>query len=323
VTDASEPTIKTLSSVTKSKPTKRAWVGMFVLVFCLIVTIVAGTLYAVHSCPWLGDWIHASTQQDSTATFARPEDMEALRQRLSVLESKLVPLELRFNHSDSDVPKTGGDAGASKDNQSIKNELTALAADLALTKTEMKTSTTAIAEARVAEHSLMAAMLTFEPLREAALSGHGFADELASFRAVAQGHVNAQESLAQLDPLAVTGVPTTAQLHDSLMERQSKIRHTIENAAAEHWWQRIGIELGALISVHPVKGDPAIESIANVTDRLTADDSNGAVDAFNKLPLPAQKDLTDWKQSLDARRTVDAVLHNVSKQLVTSIGSQP
>jgi hypothetical protein len=160
-----------------------------------------------------------------------------------------------------------------------------------------------------AAKKLVAAVVSFWDLREAALHGLPFAPQLTSLRSNADGDIIIGEQAARLAPYADSGFPTLAQLRETLGAEEAKL--AAPDAAPESvptLWSRIKIILRPLLTVHAAH---RAELVA-LEKALETGQDDQAREAFKALPQELQNDLADWQAKLETRADIDEALRILS-----------
>jgi hypothetical protein len=193
--------------------------------------------------------------------------------------------------------------------------MVALSSAMSGLQTEVKATGATATQARDVSTTLIASVVAFFELREMAVSGRAYMDELTSFRDVSKTDAVLQTPLAKLEPYAATGVPTLADLHGVLLAHEPNVEVAIAKGTAEHWWQRLLAELQAVITVRHVTGGEG-DTLSQLEKSLW----KGGIaerEAFKQLPADAQNDLADWQKQFDARQQVDQALHDIAARFTS------
>lgn len=149
--------------------------------------------------------------------------------------------------------------------------------------------------------------LSLGALRAAVDDGRPFATELATARTLARGAVD----LAVLEPLAATGVPTSALLVDRYGAVAKRILQATAPAEAGGLMDKLLANAGQAVSIRKVGevgGDGPEARVARLEDRLKARDLAGALAEWRALPEAGRKVSADWAAGLEARVAVDKAL---------------
>ncbi|MBT9289570.1 hypothetical protein [Prosthecodimorpha staleyi] len=149
--------------------------------------------------------------------------------------------------------------------------------------------------------------LSLGALRAAVDDGRPFATELATARTLARGAVD----LAVLEPLAATGVPTSAVLVDRYGAVAKRILQATAPAETGGLMDKLLANAGQAVSIRKVGeigGDGPEARVARLEDRLKARDLAGALAEWRALPETGRKVSADWAAGLEARVAVDKAL---------------
>jgi len=169
--------------------------------------------------------------------------------------------------------------------------------------------------------------LALSQLSAAVATSRPFPDELKAAETLAP-HALAVKLLT-LDPLAPTGIPSTAALaaRFSAATAPAMLLATPVGAAGESWTKRFWAKLASLVVVRRVGGgttsaDPTIAAVDAARAELAQGDLAGAVGAVETAPAATRNAAQAWlkvaHQRLDAEATIAAAMHDVAPALAAS-----
>jgi hypothetical protein len=172
--------------------------------------------------------------------------------------------------------------------------------------------------------------LALSQLAAAVATSRPFPDELKAAETLAPRALTAK--LLTLEPLAPTGIPSTAALaaRFNAVTAPAMLLATPAEPANESWTQRFWDKLAGLVVVHRVGSgttppDPLIAAVDAARNELAQGDLAGAVSAIEKAPTPARQAAQPWlkiaHQRLDAEATITAAMRAVTPALAASGGT--
>jgi hypothetical protein len=258
-----------------------------------------------------------------------PTGLQNIPQRLGSLENRLQDLEEQIKTiqamatSQNTASNAPPPSNVTTDIGHLQNDIASLTTSLGTLENQVKDIASHYAQTRAATQTSLAEALAFISLREAALSGHPFAEELASMRKASASDEALGEPLGRLDTLAGKGVPTPAALLDELLARESSAETTTEKATAQGWWERLLAELKQLISIRRVHGGTENGTFTPVESALARNDITAALAALKNLPPEMQQALADWQAKAESRQTAEDAVRNISSHLTTSPQGTP
>lgn len=166
--------------------------------------------------------------------------------------------------------------------------------------------------------------LALGQLSVAAATSRTFVGELKAAEALAPSEIKTR--LLTLDPVAVTGIPSTAVLAARFDAEvgPAMLRATPLPAVNESWTKRFWAKLKSLVVIHRVgrdgtPPDATVAAIDSARGDLAQDDLAGAVSAVEAAPAPAHAAAQSWlktaHQRLDAEATIAAAMQDVTTAL--------
>ena len=266
--------------------------------FWIVVFVCVALGIAMIACPWF-----LRARADVAPLQAQ---LVTLDQQIQALDARVTELDHRLGTmSAAVVPSETADSAASVAINALQKDVAVL------------TETVRLAQAQ-RQQTPMAAMFAYIHLREAAMAGYGFADELTALRAVAPPDL----SLDALTPHAAQGVPTIAMLRETLGAQESTALRATETAEAQTGWQRAWVAIKGLVTVRALHGGESDRFVA-VETALAKGDVAAARTAFDALAPEAQTILAVWRAQLDARVALNDALRQIAVQLAAPSQAAP
>jgi hypothetical protein len=144
----------------------------------------------------------------------------------------------------------------------------------------------------------------------------GFELELAALRATTPDPGDLKPMLDQIEPYAVTGVPSTAQLRQEFARISSRLQWSDRSYMSVAWvtrllpWQRT-----ATPAVAAAPADNASQLLGQAYQQLGSGDLSGAVVTVQMVGGTHQEALADWLEDAKARVAADAVAQRLDDQI--------
>ena len=263
---------------------------------------------------------------DETGT--RLEQLAGLEQELSDLASQLHDIEQTIAvagvSGDGDSAAAGALLDLEKSLESLENagaeqsrRIDALESDVAALREVLESLAVTVPGGGVQDGTGAAIIVVLGQLRGAVDSGGAFTGEL---EAVAALETRDPQVLAALDTLAghaETGIPTHAELEDTLGEALASAMDAGKVAAASGWVDKTLVRLESLVTVKRIDGDIAGTDIAAVALRIEAKVAAGDLDAalreLDSLPAPAAEAMQDWASGARVRTEALAALERLHR----------
>jgi hypothetical protein len=158
-------------------------------------------------------------------------------------------------------------------------------------------------------------------LRNAVLSNRPYQAELSATQA-AGGDT---QQLAPLQRFAAAGVPSDAQLADSLRKLLPTLAQSATPQASDDFLERLRANAGRLVRVTPANA-PAGDDPADVLTRLKIEadraDIAGALNDLQKLPAAAQQQAAEWIATVKARNDALDAARALSAQTTRALGER-
>lgn len=172
------------------------------------------------------------------------------------------------------------------------------------------------------EDAAAARAIAAAALKAAIDRGNSFTPELDTFAAVAPD----DPSLAQLQPFSETGVPSRAQLAERFSQTANAILEAVDRPDPEQSVaERLMSSALSVVKVRrtgDVEGDAPDALVARMDSALKSGDLQAASAEWEKLPEEAKAASPDFKQSLDARIAVDALIADSLSRAVSETGNR-
>lgn len=217
--------------------------------------------------------------------------------------------------SDLQTVSRAASAGASSaDLAPLQQRIAALEDQTKNAKAELTRTTQSERAARLA--------LSTAALRDAALRGVPFAEELAQAKALGAD----EKALAPLWPVAASGVPTVKDLSRELNELVPQLKKEI-GAPPQNggFLERLQANAESLVRIRPAGAPPGDDSPA-VMARLEADAAQGNIDAalieIGKLPEAARQKASTWVTRTMARQKALAAARDVAADSARALGTR-
>lgn len=292
---------------------------------CLIgllvaLLVVAGGSY--YFSTWFID-MHGGAAQNS---LQLQQKLNTAESRLEALEAQISEMRTRLDKFEAE-PATAETKGASKQSSTelarLQNDMIALSSAMSALQMEVKQTGNLAGQAQLATQSSVAAAVAFVQLREAANSGRGFEDEFDTLKKAAKNDATFQEQLAVLEPHAEKGIPTVASLNEELLALEASAMQATARATAQSWWERVLAELKGLISIRPLHGAGAPDTLAALENNVAKGDMNAVLEEIKNLDPEAQKILAAWQTKVEARQKIDAALQIMGQRFVARAEPKP
>ena len=149
----------------------------------------------------------------------------------------------------------------------------------------------------------------------------GFELELAAMRATAPNAGELKPLLDQLEPYAVTGVPTTAQLRQEFSHISTRIEWTERGYLSIAWVTRLlpwrHTANAAQTAAPP---DNTAQLLGQANAQIGSGDLAGAVATAQLVGGTHQEALADWLEDAKARVAADAVAQRLNDQIAQHAG---
>lgn len=274
-------------------------------IFLFLILLIADAAFV-----WLEPYLNL---QKPTA----PQDMAQIQQRLTGLENSVRALDERVNalspapaiSSQTEVPqqnvKSAGDIAR------LQSDLVAMSSALTALQNEVKESGFHVQHVQQMAQNTLACAIAYIQLRATATTSQPFANELATMRDASSGDADFQKALGKIQPFASTGAATIAELQESLIALEASAEQAIDEGQAQNWWGKFVAELKTLVSIRKLHGGNTDAFGAMETD-LAKNDLAAVSEDMKHLPRAAQNILNDWREKLEARRTVNDALHDLA-----------
>lgn len=148
----------------------------------------------------------------------------------------------------------------------------------------------------------------------------GFELELATLRSATSNPGELKPLLDQIEPYAVTGVPSITQLRQDFSRLSSRIAWSQRGYVSVAWVGRL-IPWMHTAAAAPVQADTTLQSLTQANAQLASGDLAGAVATVQQIDASHQEVLADWVEDATARVAADAVAQRLSDQIAQRAGS--
>jgi len=280
----------------------------------LIVAVIAIAVLAA-----VGLWM-----QDRQSVPPQTDELAPVRASIESLNQRVVAIDVRLNELSAQVDKNAAEAATTSSSASVaditqlQSNLAALQANVVVLQSDLKQTGNTAAAARAETQSALTQLLAFIQLREAAVSGRGFAAEFAAAKSAGGDAFRAP--LDMLSPYAEKGAPTLAVLRDELDGLEAQAAQAVDKDNAQNWRDKIRAELEGLVSVRAIHDG---STLGVMQADLARGDLAAALDEIKSLPSGAQKILEDWRVQAEARLAVDSALRLLIDRLAAGGAALP
>jgi hypothetical protein len=197
----------------------------------------------------------------------------------------------------------------------LEKQLGAVTAQLTKTQTQL-TEITERANAAANRTATLAMLGLVTAIRRPG----GFQLELAAFRAIAPTQANIQPMLAQIEPYAVTGVPTIAQLRQGFSRINSRLQWSAGGLLPVTWVTRM---LPWRHTANAAPADNMPQLLTQASAQISGGDLAGAVATLEMVSSQHQEALADWLEDAKARIAADTVVQRLSDQIDQGTNKPP
>ena len=252
------------------------------------------------------------------------QQMEGLAPRVDAIEHTLAALRQSVDKlatteqaADPELVKQLGDRIALLEAQA------GAASGLAQQVRSLEAST---AVARDTASKLAATVLAVGQLAQAVADGNPFVRQLAAVRALGGDDPDIAQAAAELEPHAISGVPTLAALRAQLPATVDAVIRATPVTAGETWTDRVMDRLASLVSIRRV-GSYAIAAggvggiVAQAEAALQGGDLQAAVTALEQLDGAPAQAASDWLQDARARLTANRVLASLQQRAIARLST--
>ncbi|MER2520853.1 MAG: hypothetical protein ABTQ34_09260 [Bdellovibrionales bacterium] len=194
-----------------------------------------------------------------------------------------------------------------------RKDIAAMAAEIKTLKESLRQTGDSAVRSQHEFRKLMASAMALMRLREKAVAGYSFSQELSVARRffMDTSWEQAQAVLMELDSYAAQGVPSLEALRGQLVGLSGPAIHAIETAQAQTWWQRVLAALQGLVSIRSEQGGIAAGALERVDAALASGDVSKAYTEIMALEPAAQDVLRDWSGLFLARVAVDRAIEKL------------
>jgi hypothetical protein len=143
----------------------------------------------------------------------------------------------------------------------------------------------------------------------------GFELELAALRATTADPAAMKPLLDQIEPYAVTGVPTSSQLRQEFYLISSRIQWTERGYLSVAWVNRLLPWQHTVNAGQATMAGNTIQVLNQAYAQIASGDLSGAVATVQTVGGPHQEALADWVEDAKARIAADAVTQRLNDQI--------
>ncbi len=198
----------------------------------------------------------------------------------------------------------------------LEKQISAASAQLAKTQADLA-KTTALASAASSVTRLVAAADLTAALRRQG----GFALELYALRAAYAEPGDLKPLFDQIEPYAVTGVPSSETLRQEFSRLSARLDGMPRGFAPIAWVTKLWPWPRSAVASPAMPPDPTPQLVAQANTLLANGDLGGAVDVVQQITGPNQELLTDWLEDAKARVAADKLTRRLSDQIAQRTGS--
>lgn len=151
----------------------------------------------------------------------------------------------------------------------------------------------------------------------------GFELELAAVRAAAPDAADLKPLLDQIEPYAVSGVPSAGQVSRDFSRINARLQWTDRGYLSIAWvtrllpWQRAAVAQPALAT------DSAPQLLSQAGSQIGGGDLAGAIATLQTVGGTYQEALADWLEDAKARVAADAVAQRLQDQIARPLAKAP
>lgn len=163
-------------------------------------------------------------------------------------------------------------------------------------------------------------MVAMADLAVALRRAGGFDLELATLRAATPNPGELKPLLDTIEPYAVTGVPSAAQLRHDFSLISARIEWSQRGYASVAWVGRL-LPWPRHDGTAPPPADNTVQLLTQASTQLNSSDLAGAVASLRQMDAAHQEALADWLEDASARVAADAIVQRFSDQIAQRAGS--
>jgi hypothetical protein len=272
----------------------------------------------------------AASVSESAALTARVEKLEALTQRLGALAEEA--LAAAKDAVARPQKESGADPAAAERQNALESRLGALAEDmrqlrekLDSPKAETRVDPEEASPERANAGEAAAAVVAAEALQRELERGRPFVAEQTALASLGADPA----LLALLAPSASAGAPTAAQLLQSFVPLESRLRaFDAPKIRANTFWDAVWQYLLSLVRVRSADA-PASETetvsdiVAKIDHGLRRDDALAAAEAFERLPDLAKAEAGGFGEALLRRRNAEKAAATLLTNALSALTAAP
>ncbi|MCF6368857.1 COG4223 family protein [Rhizobium halophilum] len=299
-----------------------------------ISTLVASGIFGgIVALALAGSMQYAGYLPGGSAESGASEEIAALRQQVEALgqdqgpdpdlQARVEALETAAGESTSDdTPERV--STLEQDVQAIRSTAETASTETASRLDQLQQRLDALEEHvnQPGPEQAAARAITAAALKAAVDQGGAFEGELEAFAATAPD----DPAVAQLQPYGPEGVPTQAELAARFSEVSSAILEAVDQQDDEAGIaSRLMSSAMSVVKVRrtgEVEGDSAEATVSRIETALKSGNLQAAASAWETLPEEGKTASQDFKQALDARIAVDALIADTVSRAVSETTQQ-
>lgn len=233
--------------------------------------------------------------------------------RLDTLAGKLDDLDGRLK-SMGDSVSAGAEAASALDG--LKKEVAAIKGQMDESKTAIDKLSTSVDELSANDAGREALLLSaVGALRDALRYTGPFTDQLADVDRLAGDRAEFREALAELKPLAASGVPSLAELQREFPATAREVVAAGYGNSDDGVLGDVLNRVSQVVSVRPigeVEGDSPGAIVARAEEHLDQGDLAAAVEELKGLPEGASEAAAPWREKAQQRVAADAAIKRLN-----------
>jgi len=151
----------------------------------------------------------------------------------------------------------------------------------------------------------------------------GFELELAALRAAAPDAADLKPLLDQIEPYAVSGVPSATQISRDFSRLNARLQWTDHGYLSIAWVTRLLPWQRAAVAQPAVATDNAPQLLSQAGSQIGGGDLAGAVATLRAVGGSYQEALADWLEDAKARVAADVVTQKLKDQIASPAAKAP
>jgi hypothetical protein len=262
--------------------------------------------------------------QPAAANLASADDITRLEGQITSLSTASATEDLAAELKDLKARVTAIDASASAGAQTA-SEVGGLSGEVTKLAAAQKEMSAAIDELK-ARNAGQEALLwsAVGALRDALRYAGPFTEQLADVTRLAGDRTDFNETLAELKPLAASGVPSLAELQRSFPATARDIVAAGYGASEDGMLGDVLNRVSQVVTVRPVgevEGDSPGAIVARAEGHVDQGDLAAALDELKALPADASAAAAGWRQRAEQRLSADAAITKLNGLLAGQLAA--